>query len=259
MNCEEYREAIATDPSFDGGAGHLNECAACQQYRSDMQALDQRISRALAIDVPELQVPELPELSTSKSELSTSKSGLSTSKSGLSTSKSDKVVALHRRQLAPQTWFAMAATVVVAALLGVRLVGTGIEYDSLADEILAHLDGEPNALRVTDVAITAKRLNAVVPADIALMDHSAGLITYAQTCPIGGRDVPHLVIQGERGPVTILLMPEEKISGPQRLSGDNVNGIILPVGNGSIAIIGERDERLDRIEESVLKSVVWST
>jgi len=238
MNCEEYREAIATDPSFDGGAGHLNECAACQQYRSDMQALDQRISRALAIDVPELQVPELPELSTSKS---------------------DKVVALHRRQLAPQTWFAMAATVVVAALLGVRLVGTGIEYDSLADEILAHLDGEPNALRVTDVAITAKRLNAVVPADIALMDHSAGLITYAQTCPIGGRDVPHLVIQGERGPVTILLMPEEKISGPQRLSGDNVNGIILPVGNGSIAIIGERDERLDRIEESVLKSVVWST
>jgi Protein of unknown function (DUF3379) len=245
MNCEEYREAIATDPSFDGGAGHLNECAACQQYRSDMQALDQRISRALAIDVPELQVPELPELSTSKSELSTS--------------KSDKVVALHRRQLAPQTWFAMAATVVVAALLGVRLVGTGIEYDSLADEILAHLDGEPNALRVTDVAITAKRLNAVVPADIALMDHSAGLITYAQTCPIGGRDVPHLVIQGERGPVTILLMPEEKISGPQRLSGDNVNGIILPVGNGSIAIIGERDERLDRIEESVLKSVAWST
>ena len=252
MNCEEYREAIATDPSFDGGAGHLNECAACQQYRSDMQALDQRISRALAIDVPELQVPELPELSTSKSELSTSKSGLSTS-------KSDKVVALHRRQLAPQTWFAMAATVVVAALLGVRLVGTGIEYDSLADEILAHLDGEPNALRVTDVAITAKRLNAVVPADIALMDHSAGLITYAQTCPIGGRDVPHLVIQGERGPITILLMPEEKISGPQRLSGDNVNGVILPVGNGSIAIVGERDERLDRIEESVLKSVAWST
>ena len=245
MNCEEYREAIATDPSFDGGAGHLNECAACQQYRSDMQALDQRISRALAIDVPELQVPELPELSTSKSELSTS--------------KSDNVIALPNRRRQSQAWFAMAATVVVAALLGVRLVGTGIEYDSLADEILAHLDGEPNALRVTDVAITAKRLNAVVPADIANMDHSAGLITYAQTCPIGGYDVPHLVIQGERGPVTILLMPEVSISEPQRLSGENVNGVILPVGDGSIAIIGERDERLDRIEESVLKSVAWST
>jgi len=241
MNCEEYREAIATDPSFDDGAGHLNECAACQLYRSDMQALDQKINRALAIDVPQLQMPDLPELSTSKS---------------------GNVTTLRKRSWAPlttRTWFAMAATVVVAALLGVRLVGTGIEHESLADEILAHLDREPNALRVTDVAISAERLNAVVPADIAHMDHGAGLITYAQTCPIGGHDVPHLVIQGERGPVTILLMPEEKISGPQRLSGDNVKGVILPVGNGSIAIIGERDERLDRIEESVLKSVAWST
>ncbi len=241
MNCEEYREAIATDPSFDGGAGHLNECAACQLYRNEMQALDQKIGRALAIDVPQLQMPDLPELSTSKS---------------------DNVTTLRKRSRAPlttPTWFAMAATVVVAALLGVRLIGTGIEHESLADEILAHLDGEPFALRVTDVAITDERLNTVVPADIAHMGHSAGLITYAQTCPIGGNDVPHLVIQGERGPVTILLMPEENISEPQRLSGENINGVILPVGNGSIAIIGERDERLDRIEESVLKSVAWRT
>ena len=235
MNCEEYRKAIATDPSFDGGAGHLNECAACQLYRSEMQELDQQINRALAIDVPQLQMPDLPEIET------------------------DNVVTLASRRFSPPAWLAMAATVVVAALLGVRLIGTGIEHESLADEILAHLDGEPNALRITNVAITDQRLNSVVPADIAHMDHSAGLITYAQTCPIRGYDVPHLVIQGERGPVTILLMPEVSISEPQRLSGENVNGVILPVGDGSIAIIGERDERLDRIEESVLKSVAWST
>jgi hypothetical protein len=35
--------------------------------------------------------------------------------------------------------------------------------------------------------------------------------------------------------------------------------VILPVGDGSIAIIGEIDERLDRIEAQVLKSVSWST
>ena len=238
MNCEDYREAIATDPSFDGGVGHLSECAACQSYRREMQALEEKINRALVLDVPELHVPELPELSTPKP---------------------DNVIALPNRRWQSRTWFAMAATVVVAALLGVRLIGTGIEHESLADEILAHLDGEPFALRVTDIAITDERLNAVVPADIARMDHSAGLITYAQTCPIGGHDVPHLVIQGERGPVTILLMPDEYVAEPQRLRGDNVKGVILPVGNGSIAIIGEREERLDRIRESVLKSVAWST
>ncbi len=235
MNCEDYREAIAIDPSFDGAAGHLSECAACQAYRREMQALDQQINRALALDVPQLQMPDLPEIDT------------------------DNVVTLASRRFSPPAWLAVAATVVVAALLGVRLIGGGIEHESLADEILTHLDGEPFALRVTDVAISDERLNAVVPEDIARMDHSAGLITYAQTCPIGGNEVPHLVIQGEHGPVTILLMPEEYVAEPQRLSGDNVNGVILPVGNGSIAIIGSRDERLERIQESVLKSVAWST
>jgi len=85
------------------------------------------------------------------------------------------------------------------------------------------------------------------------------LITYAQTCVINGHEVPHLVIQGERGPVTILLMPEEMISGPQQLQGVNIDGVILPVGGGSIAIIGESDESLEKIQQQVLKSATWTT
>ena len=98
-----------------------------------------------------------------------------------------------------------------------------------------------------------------MPATIATMDHDAGLITYAQSCIINGRVVPHLVIQGERGPVTILLMPEEKISGAQSFGDEDIQGVILPVGNGSIAIIGGAGERLDGIQERVRNSVTWST
>ena len=70
--------------------------------------------------------------------------------------------------------------------------------------------------------------------------------------------MPHLVIQGEKGPVTLLLMPDEKIDMAELIEGDNVNGVILPVGDGSIAIIGERDEDLALIEERVIDSVEWS-
>ena len=146
MNCEEYREAIAADPSFDGGAGHLTQCEACQAYRSEMLALDERISRALAIDVPELVIPELPNVDT------------------------ENVVALSgRRRLSPPAWLAVAATVAIAAFLGARFVGNGVEYDSLADEVLAHLDHEPYALRVTDKRVSDRRLRSVVPADVAAM------------------------------------------------------------------------------------------
>jgi len=139
------------------------------------------------------------------------------------------------------------------------MIGSGVEYPTLADELLAHIDHERNSLVVTDVAVSDARLESVVTADIARLDHSAGLITYAQSCVINGHSVPHLVIRGEHGPVTILLMPDEMVSAPQTITGESVNGVILPVGNGSIAIFGEREESLDRIKRKVLDSVTWST
>lgn len=235
MNCYQYREAIGADPSFDGGAAHLSECVSCQGYRKEMLELDRMISGALSIDVPELEIPELPDVDTGN------------------------VVSLGSRRWTPPAMLALAATVVLAAFVGIRMIGGSGEYESLADELLAHIDHEPYALRVTDVAVSDDRLGKVVPAGIARLDHSAGLITYAQNCVINGRDVPHLVIQGERGPVTLLLMPHEKVSGPESVTGESVNGVILPVGDGSIAIFGERDEDLGRIEKQVLDSVTWST
>ena len=235
MNCEEYRQATGTDPNFGGGAEHLRDCAACREYRAGMQELDARIKRALAIDVPELTLPDLPE------------------------SIADAVVPLRRRRRAAPAWLALAATVAIAAILGVRMLGFGVQYDSLADEVIAHLDHEPAALRVTDIAISDERLHSVVPADIAELDHGAGIISYAQTCIINGKRVPHLVIQGAKGPVTVLLMPEEPVAKAIELAGQNVNGVILPVSGGSIAIIGATGERLDTVREELLQSVTWTT
>ncbi len=233
--CEEYREAIAAEPSFDGGASHLSQCASCQAFREEMQALDLRIAGALALSVPEFDMPELADIDTSN------------------------VTALPQRRFGTPIWLAVAATVTLAAFIGFRMVGSDLSNDTLAEQILAHIDYEPYALRVVDEAVSAQQLARVIPASVAIMDHSAGLISYAQSCRINGREVPHLVIQGENGPVTILLMPEEKISGAQTIQGENVRGVILPVGDGSIAIIGVDGERLERIEEQVMNSVTWST
>lgn len=236
MNCEDYKEAIATDPSWEGGEEHLSVCAACLGYRDDMQALDRRIEQALSLRVPDIETPELPELDTGK------------------------VVALPaRRRISTPAWFAVAATVVIAAFVGVRMVGNDVMYSSLADEIVAHLDHEPKALRVTDEPVSERRLTKVVPASVANMNHEAGLITYARTCVINGKKIPHLVIQGEFGPVTILLMPDEMIDGAVQIDGQSINGVILPVGSGSVAIIGEDKENLGNIQQSVVNSVSWST
>jgi hypothetical protein len=236
MNCEEYREAIAAEPFWKGGETHASGCAGCRSYRDDMQALDRRIEKALLLRVPHLEIPELPEIDT------------------------DNIVTLPaRRRVTTPAWFAIAATVVIAAFVGVRMIGNTETYPSLTAEIVAHLDHEPRSLTVTDKPVSDRRLARVVPASIAEMNHDAGLITYARTCVINGKKIPHLVIQGEHGPVTILLMPNEMIDGAVEIHGKSIDGVILSVGSGSVAIIGEKDENISNIQQNVLNSVAWST
>ena len=236
MNCEEYREATAANPAFDGGVSHVAACSDCRAYQREMLALNVKIAKAMQLHVPDLKMPELPEIETGT------------------------VATLPARKpwLKPML-FAVAATVVLATSISLRVSGVFQSYGSLAEEVLAHMDHEPGALRVTDEPVSDTRLAKAVPAKYAMFDRDASLITYAQPCTINGKDVPHLVIQGEYGPVTILLMPEEKIAEAMPIDGKSVKGVILPVGDGSIAIVGDRKEQLESIQQNVVNSVTWTT
>lgn len=240
MNCEDYKEALAGDPSasIDGGDLHLAACESCAAFTAEMQAFDAKIAKALAIDVPDLRIPELPEI------------------------EDDNVTSLPfrtRQTFSAPAWIGIAATVVLAAFIGVRMIdfdpGNGL---TLSEEVLAHVDHEPGALRVTNVAVSDERFLSVVNPSVGTMDRNVGLVTYAQSCIINGKTIPHLVIQGEKGPITLLLMPEEMIDGAITLDGKGINGVIIPMGNGSIAIIAERDEPLGKIEQRIFDSVEWS-
>jgi len=113
---------------------------------------------------------------------------------------------------------------------------------------------------VTSVAVPQRELYEVIHPKVSAMDPGIGLVSYAQSCVINGNTVPHLVIQGESGPVTLILMPEEEIDAAIPLSGEHVHGVIVPVGSGSVAIIGERSEQLEEIDEigqRIVKSVEW--
>lgn len=233
MDCENYKLIQTADPASVEGAEHLASCADCRQYDDELQVLNGKIAQALDIAVPELKLPELPEL------------------------VAENVAVLHpRRAVTKPVWFALAASIMVAVFIGVSLSGVDDADLSIVDQLLAHIDHEPYALRSVR-PVSAKRLAKVVPASIATMDNEAGLITYAQSCVINGRDVPHLVIQGENGPVTILLMPKEAISEKTAVDGESVHGFIFPFGDGSFAIIGEKGEPIDQMKRRVMESVTW--
>ena len=237
MNCEEYREAIAADPSgsFEG-AEHAAVCEACGAFTAEMQALDAKIAGALAIDVPELAMPDLEPV------------------------EDDNVVNLpFTRNRKALEWIGIAAGFALAAVIGVQLLGTPSGTGlTLEEEILAHLEHEPYAFNETENPGSEGRFSRVVNSSIGSMDRNVGLITYAQSCIINGKEIPHLVMQGENGPITLLLMPDEMVDNARTFMGEGVNGVILPHGDGSIAIIGENEQAIGEIEDRIKESVEWS-
>jgi hypothetical protein len=249
MNCTDYKNALTAEPGFYDESGHVDSCTDCQAYSDEILALDKKLIVAMEISVPEFVMPEFPDI------------------------KTENVVSLSSRRATPKpVWFAMAASVLLAVVVGIRMMGPEVtdvplqehvameEFSgTLAEQVLAHVDREPRALRVSSKAVSDRQLSRVVPKNVATVNHDAGLITYAESCRINGKTVPHLVIQGVHGPITILLMPEEPLAEATTLDGVNIKGIMLPVGSGSIAIIGDREEQLDQVKENVLDSVMWST
>ena len=231
MNCEAFRARVAADPAEADAAclAHADECAACAAFAQRVRDAEWLIHRALRFDVAALRSGEQPP-------------------SG-------------RWHRAATGWAGIAA-VLVAGLAVWFGVGGGPQTDSqrLVAEILEHWHGEPAAWVTTDVAVSPAALVDVV-ADDALLDSAGlGLISYARSCYVRGRWVPHLVVQGEAGPVMLLLLPHESVQAPLPLDlpGEGLRGVILPVGDGSVAVLGTDGEPLEPLSQRVSESVEWS-
>jgi len=239
MDEQHYEIQIVADPSADIDDTGLSaeDRRAAAAFRDEMRALDEKIAAALAIDVPAFDLPDLPNVDGDDNVTHISRS--------------------NKPGFTRPAWIAMAASVALVAVIGARLLVFDQTYPSLSAEIVAHLDHEPQALVVTSTPVAERELAEVVNSGNASIDRGVGLITYARSCVINGKVVPHLVMQGESGPITLLLMPGEHVNRATSLVGESINGVILPVGEGSIAIIGERDEDIDRIEKQVVDSVTW--
>ncbi len=232
MDCETFRERTAADPAHQDEecSVHAENCAACAAFGERARNAEWLIQEALRFDVAALK-----DHAGSKS-----------------------VGLFGSRRL---VW-AGAAAVLVAGFAAWFGLSPAPELDSelLVAEILDHWQHEPGSWVSTDVRISPASLEEVVSGSAAVDANRLGLVSYARSCFVRDRWVPHLVIQGKEGPVMLLLLPHEQIAGPLPLDlpEEGLRGVLLPVGEGSIAILGEDSESIEPIRERIADAVEWS-
>ncbi len=231
MNCLEFRRRCLADPGNQDSdfLRHKRDCAACAKFAASMRQVDRTLIEAVRVDVPE----NLPSRIILRQSLQKSR--------GLNK---------HRPRR-----YALAASLLLTLGLAGGLY-TIMPTASFSRAVTAHLDGEWDTL-VQRQDVSAERLMSVLDTVGAEFKGDIAQIRYASLCDFSEYGGAHLVLEGRKGPVVVLLLPEKRMAGPKVVSGNKSSGMIVPTNNGSMAIVGDKDEALHAVERQVRAAMVW--
>jgi hypothetical protein len=150
--------------------------------------------------------------------------------------------------------FALAASVMLATLLGGAFWMLGTQ-SALAGELVAHVKHEGGSWESHDV-LTVSALSEVLQKAGVTFDSSMPVV-YASACPFRGRLVPHLVVRTDEGPLTVMLLEHEQIRARQEFSEEGYRGVLVPAGDGSIAILARGGVVPDDVAKDLVSGVRW--
>jgi hypothetical protein len=80
-------------------------------------------------------------------------------------------------------------------------------------------------------------------------------IVYASSCFFRGHFVPHLVVRTQDGPVTVMILVNEKVSTSQQFDEDGFSGLLVPASPGGVAVLSRTPMSLDRAASDVVKAL----
>lgn len=220
MICEDAQLLIGADPEAAGREleEHVQGCADCRAVREEMRRLNADIRRALA---------EPLHLSGRAA----------------------------RGGAPPWREYALAAGVVLAMAAGLA-VWLLRPTDTLARAVVAHVKAEPESWLSTHNVSAGSIDHALQSSGIGL-DLTSDKIVYAQSCWFRGHYVPHLVVETTRGPVTVLILRHEQVKARDDFREGGMTGVIVPAGDGSIAVLARGRGEVDELASELREEVHW--
>jgi Protein of unknown function (DUF3379) len=150
--------------------------------------------------------------------------------------------------------FSLVASVsIVFALVFTFLFTSNID---LEQEVFAHIYEELNHLNEqqhNDI----HHVNNLLKSFGGTVNIEIGEVNYLGSCNIANKKGVHMVLAGEKGPVTIMMLPNINIGNKQSISDGRFKGSIIPATKGSIVIVGEKGESLEEIRHKLVNNIRW--
>lgn len=245
MNCLEFRRVVLEAPHKLKPTLelHKQQCQECQRYYEQLQASEMQLMEALAVPVPDdLAAKIMLQCSFEQSE-----------KEVEVAETAPKVVPLKSKTFRQFVGgFAVAASVMMGVVFWQAHLNS--EQLQLTDMLVQHMEHEAHSL-LLEQPISAGRVSyALNNVGIKPMDEIAN-VTYAANCLVNDKMVAHLVVNTDKGPVTVLLMPNNQFGNEFAQEDKEWQVSLANMKRGSLALIGPKALDLAQVQQQVMNSV----
>lgn len=232
MNCLDFRRIVDTDPHATDEAlvRHKRECLTCNTHAQHALRLDTVLREAVRVPVPE----NLASRILLKQVFQSAK----------------------RRSRRKRQIFTLAASVLLTA----SIVGVTSHYyrGPDLDEVVVALVDEAERTLPVGKPVSVSHIQSVLKSVGVGLGQDIGEVTFVGPCVVRGKVAGHVMLRGKTAPISVLLMPGERVSSRALFVDGGHRGVLLPGKNGAIAIVAAPGEALEAIEVRVRSAVRWS-
>lgn len=232
MYCDSFQKAYAADPEAMDQSffEHENQCLKCRTFVKELQILNKHLPSAIGVDVPERLADDLLRIPSLRRD---------------------------RAYASGATKFAIAATVVM--VIGLAYLQNQLlpnQPAALPEMVYEHIMHEPGALAANKPIRAAVLRSTMNDFGVPLRSRLENVV-HLTLCPIGNTQAIHMTVSGQRGPVSVLLLLGVNIDKRMPVEFDKLVGYIVPGRPGSVAIVGNENEALEKVESEINSAIDW--
>jgi Protein of unknown function (DUF3379) len=203
MNCLEYRRLLlAAGREANDMKVHRLQCAGCAHLLAEHEAFESELRRGLEIAVPPRLEERLAGLQVLRRRRFLAAAGVAALAAGAGA----------------YAWFAREDPLALACIQFVM-------KEEAKSIMMGGMPPEQAAVALAGT-LPIERIERV------------GQIRFVGPCPFNGQNAYHLVLAVPQGKVTLLVMPEARLTVGRRAAREGLYASVMPLKNGSVGIIG---------------------
>jgi hypothetical protein len=155
----------------------------------------------------------------------------------------------------------VAACLVIA--MGIAFWSTDTRHAALEEEIFAHMYLEEGLLdrpqaELISLPIVNSRMEEVVGAHLQMSEAVENLeVTFAKDCWVARKIGFHLVMKGEMGAVTVMMIPSQDKDVEFNISDARFDGLVTPTDGGYLVVVGNKQEPIAEYRTLLSSQLDW--